>query len=116
MILDFIPNFTSDHSAWFNSSVAREGDYTDYYVWRDPSNLEEYTTDPVNVEPELPNNWVSRKIIGRTFLLPKKPNDNGKCFIRRCTNWRQIWITFEARPLKKSRQNSEEKHFFQKIR
>ncbi len=72
MILDFIPNFTSDHSAWFNSSVAREGDYTDYYVWRDPSNLEEYTTDPVNVEPELPNNWVSRKIIGRTFLLPKK--------------------------------------------
>lgn len=49
IILDFVPNHTSDRHEWFEKSVKREGKYTDYYLWADGKNN--------NTEP--PNNWVS---------------------------------------------------------
>ena len=47
IVLDLIPNHSSDEHDWFFKSVAREGKYADYYVWRN------CTSD------KMPNNWVS---------------------------------------------------------
>lgn len=45
IIMDFVPNHTSDQHDWFLKSVektvANGTDYTDFYIWRD-----------------APNNWV----------------------------------------------------------
>lgn len=52
VILDFVPNHSSDEHEWFVKSENRESGYEDYYVWHDGkpgSNLEQ--NDP-------PNNWV----------------------------------------------------------
>lgn len=52
VILDFVPNHSSDEHEWFVKSENREGGYEDYYVWHDGipgNNLDQ--NDP-------PNNWV----------------------------------------------------------
>ncbi|XP_025831767.1 maltase 1-like [Agrilus planipennis] len=46
IILDFVPNHTSDQHAWFQLSKNRTAGYEDYYVWMDGLN----STTP-------PNNW-----------------------------------------------------------
>ncbi|XP_040467590.1 neutral and basic amino acid transport protein rBAT [Falco naumanni] len=51
LIMDLIPNHTSDKHRWFQLSRNRTGKYTDYYVWRD------CTQAAGAVAP--PNNWVS---------------------------------------------------------
>uniref|UniRef100_A0A8P0T160 Solute carrier family 3 member 1 n=2 Tax=Canis lupus TaxID=9612 RepID=A0A8P0T160_CANLF len=51
LIIDFIPNHTSDKHAWFQLSRNRTGKYTDYYIWHDCTH-ENGTTIP-------PNNWLS---------------------------------------------------------
>ncbi|KAK2506323.1 hypothetical protein MC885_020847 [Smutsia gigantea] len=51
LIIDFIPNHTSDKHAWFQLSRNQTGKYTDYYIWHDCPH-ENGTTTP-------PNNWVS---------------------------------------------------------
>ena len=43
VILDFIPNHTSDKHPWFIKSKNKTGNYSDFYVWSE----------------EIPNNWVS---------------------------------------------------------
>ncbi|XP_035904907.1 maltase 2-like [Anopheles stephensi] len=55
IILDFVPNHTSDQCEWFQRSVAREAPYTDYYVWQDGR------ADPSgsNGTRLPPNNWQS---------------------------------------------------------
>ena len=53
VIMDFVPNHSSDEHEWFNKSVNGEDPYTDYYVWADPKGLDE------NGLPIPPNNWVS---------------------------------------------------------
>ncbi|XP_017868310.1 PREDICTED: maltase A3 [Drosophila arizonae] len=35
IILDFVPNHSSDENVWFQKSVRREKGYEDYYVWHD---------------------------------------------------------------------------------
>lgn len=55
LMLDFIPNHTSDQHQWFiESATGNPGIYKDFYVWHDGT---------PNVEnpdrPFLPNNWVS---------------------------------------------------------
>ncbi|KAL7738178.1 hypothetical protein ACLKA6_006517 [Drosophila palustris] len=35
IILDFVPNHSSDENVWFKKSVKREKGYEDYYVWHD---------------------------------------------------------------------------------
>uniref|UniRef100_A0A1A8IX68 Amino acid transporter heavy chain SLC3A1 n=1 Tax=Nothobranchius kuhntae TaxID=321403 RepID=A0A1A8IX68_NOTKU len=48
LIMDFIPNHTSDRHRWFNLSRNRDPLYEDYYIWAD-----------CNVTSPKPNNWVS---------------------------------------------------------
>uniref|UniRef100_A0A3Q3W155 Amino acid transporter heavy chain SLC3A1 n=1 Tax=Mola mola TaxID=94237 RepID=A0A3Q3W155_MOLML len=48
LIMDFIPNHTSDRHPWFNLSRTRDPHYKDYYVWTD-----------CNETTPRPNNWVS---------------------------------------------------------
>lgn len=49
VILDFVPNHSSDQHIWFKMSENREPGYEDFYIWKDP-----------NPETGLePNNWVS---------------------------------------------------------
>ena len=59
IILDFVPNHSSDEHEWFLKSVAREEPYTDYYVWADPKAFNE------DGQPLPPNNWAS---INRIFI------------------------------------------------
>ncbi|HEY0305638.1 MAG TPA: alpha-amylase family glycosyl hydrolase [Longimicrobiales bacterium] len=49
VILDFVPNHTSDEHAWFaNSRAARSSAKRDWYIWRDPA-----------PDGGPPNNWLS---------------------------------------------------------
>jgi alpha-glucosidase len=49
LVLDFVPNHTSDRHPWFvESSVARASPRRDWYIWRDPA--------PGGGPP---NNWLS---------------------------------------------------------
>ncbi|XP_072158588.1 maltase 2-like [Bemisia tabaci] len=51
LIVDFVPNHTSDQHEWFKKSVRKESPYDDYYIWRDASSWN-------GSEPVPPNNWV----------------------------------------------------------
>jgi alpha-glucosidase len=54
VILDFVPNHTSDQHPWFvESRSSRESAKRDWYLWRDPA---EGDGPP---EARLPNNWMS---------------------------------------------------------
>ncbi|WP_040486313.1 alpha-amylase family glycosyl hydrolase [Lutibaculum baratangense] len=49
LILDFVPNHTSDQHAWFRESrSSRENAKRDWYIWRDPA-----------PDGGPPNNWIS---------------------------------------------------------
>ncbi|XP_066137641.1 maltase 2-like [Euwallacea fornicatus] len=52
VLLDFVPNHTSDDHLWFNSSAFRTSGYEDYYVWADGKVDEDGNKLP-------PNNWLS---------------------------------------------------------
>lgn len=51
IILDFVPNHSSDQCEWFIKSANREEGYEDFYIWSD-GKLNE------NGERVPPNNWV----------------------------------------------------------
>ncbi|NWY62098.1 SLC31 protein, partial [Chionis minor] len=51
VIMDLIPNHTSDKHRWFQLSRNRTGKYTDYYIWQDCALAAGSVTSP--------NNWVS---------------------------------------------------------
>lgn len=53
IMLDFVPNHSSNKHEWFEKSVRREKPYDEYYTWADPVYI-----DGVD-EPQPPNNWVS---------------------------------------------------------
>ncbi|XP_052892698.1 maltase A1-like [Anopheles moucheti] len=59
VILDFVPNHTSDEHEWFVKSVNNEGDYRDYYVWRN-----------AGTNQGTPNNWQSVFHTPAWTLLP----------------------------------------------
>ncbi|XP_013786502.1 maltase 1-like [Limulus polyphemus] len=52
IILDFVPNHSSNNHWWFQQSEKRVDPYTDYYVWADPK------PSPDGGRKE-PNNWKS---------------------------------------------------------
>ncbi|XP_055540589.1 alpha-glucosidase-like [Wyeomyia smithii] len=51
VLLDFIPNHSSDKHEWFNKSVARDPEYDEFYTWH-PGKV-------VDGEHQPPNNWIS---------------------------------------------------------
>uniref|UniRef100_A0A8C5MHG8 Amino acid transporter heavy chain SLC3A1 n=1 Tax=Leptobrachium leishanense TaxID=445787 RepID=A0A8C5MHG8_9ANUR len=51
LIIDLIPNHTSNKHEWFELSRSRTGKYTDYYIWHDCELTGDQWTPP--------NNWVS---------------------------------------------------------
>jgi alpha-glucosidase len=53
LILDFVPNHTSDEHEWFRKSENRVPGYENYYVWRD-GKIDPYTNLMVP-----PTNWLS---------------------------------------------------------
>lgn len=53
VILDFVPNHSSDEHEWFQKSVANDAEYADFYIWH-PGKLD--PTDNVTMLP--PSNWV----------------------------------------------------------
>ncbi|PNF21613.1 Maltase 2 [Cryptotermes secundus] len=52
VILDFVPNHSSDEHEWFVKSAQNDVDYSDFYVWHDGKVL----TNGTRVRP---NNWQS---------------------------------------------------------
>lgn len=53
IILDFVPNHTSDQHEWFQKSIKREPGFENYYVWMNcPMSLAGNTR-------MWPNNWVN---------------------------------------------------------
>ena len=49
MLLDLVPNHTSDRHAWFQDALGgRDAQHRDFYVWADPK-----------PDGSPPNNWVS---------------------------------------------------------
>ena len=54
LIMDFVPNHTSNKHDWFQKSVRRESDYSDYYIWAQGKN------------GGPPNNWVTTRILFST--------------------------------------------------
>ncbi|XP_047020676.1 maltase A3-like [Helicoverpa zea] len=51
VVLDYVPNHTSNESEWFVNSAKRNGTYADYYVWANGK------TDESGSYP--PSNWIS---------------------------------------------------------
>lgn len=51
VMLDFVPNHTSNEMEWFQMSENRQGKYADYYVWHDGKRDDDGNRIP-------PNNWV----------------------------------------------------------
>jgi alpha-glucosidase len=50
VIMDFVPNHTSDKHQWFIKSVAKDPEFIDYYVWHDGK------PNPLGGRPLPPNN------------------------------------------------------------
>ena len=46
LIMDLIPNHSSDQHEWFKKSIQGEEPYTDYYIWQGCT------------QSRKPNNWV----------------------------------------------------------
>lgn len=53
LILDFVPNHTSDEHEWFKKSVRREAGYENFYIWH-PGKVNNVTG-----KRSPPNNWLS---------------------------------------------------------
>lgn len=53
VIMDFVPNHSSNEHEWFLKSENLTEGYEDYYVWRDGAD---------NDDQKPPNNWVSYKL------------------------------------------------------
>ena len=53
VIIDFIPNHTSNRHPWFNASLSSDPKYKDYYVWHNGINGSN------SGQPGVPNNWRS---------------------------------------------------------
>jgi glycosidase len=57
LILDLVPNHSSDQHEWFAKSLKKEEPYSDYYVWAKPKNHAQVAAK--GAKPEPPSNWVT---------------------------------------------------------
>lgn len=64
IILDFVPNHSSDQCDWFLKSIQRDPVYENYYIWND--GILNATTGL----RQPPNNWVSIMIL---VIILKNP-------------------------------------------
>lgn len=55
VIMDFVPNHSSDKHVWFEKSVKKIEPYTNYFIWHEGK-----IVDGVR---KPPNNWVSFSLI-----------------------------------------------------
>lgn len=53
IILDFVPNHTSDQHEWFKKSAMNDSEYSDFYVWHNGK----VNPGGVNLPRVPPNNW-----------------------------------------------------------
>ncbi|KAJ4436648.1 hypothetical protein ANN_16779 [Periplaneta americana] len=53
LVMDFIPNHSSNLHKWFQRSIKKQDPYTHYYVWADAKGFES------DGKPVPPNNWMS---------------------------------------------------------
>ncbi|XP_036334552.1 maltase A2-like [Rhagoletis pomonella] len=53
IIMDFVPNHSSNECEWFKKSIRREDGYDDVYVWSDGK------IDPETGERQEPSNWLA---------------------------------------------------------
>lgn len=66
LMVDFIPNHSSDKHEWFEKSRRREEGYDDWYIWH-PGSVDEHG------EHQPPNNWAS------VFSIPnRKARERGE--------------------------------------
>lgn len=56
IILDFVPNHSSNESEWFVKSEMKEDNYDDWYVWKDANGFD------AEGDPIPPTNWVSENV------------------------------------------------------
>ena len=56
IIMDYVPNHSSDKHPWFEKSIKRIDPYTNYYVWLDGKCIEGEERTEENCQ--VPNNWV----------------------------------------------------------
>ena len=88
LILDFVPNHTSDQHSWFLASRSgREDAQRGWYIWRDPA-LPNGADDRRPSSERYPNNWTSQfggpawgwdEATGQFYLhsfLPQQPDLN----------------------------------------
>ncbi|RZF35392.1 hypothetical protein LSTR_LSTR013008 [Laodelphax striatellus] len=86
LILDFVPNHSSDKNDWFQKSIKRTKPYDNYYIWKAPKGFDS------SGKPIPPNNWISvfnlksawtyNKERGEFYLhtfLDKQPDLNYRC-------------------------------------
>ncbi len=60
ILLDFVPNHTSNLHEWFIRSEEGDPRYRDFYIWRKPR------------EGREPNNWISKKNTGSVWEYSEK--------------------------------------------
>lgn len=58
LIIDVVPNHSSDQCEWFLKSIKKEGKYNEYFVWRNASNQDQLSN--TSITPTPPNNWLSK--------------------------------------------------------
>ncbi|KAL7047366.1 hypothetical protein ACKWTF_002884 [Chironomus riparius] len=54
ILLDLVPNHTSDQHEWFQKSVRRETGFENFYVWKNCT-----VENGTNIITEYPNNWIA---------------------------------------------------------
>lgn len=86
IILDFVPNHSSDQCEWFKKSAAREEGYEDFYIWADGKINEDGEMDP-------PNNWVSTGFIGSKCHL------NSYVYLAICILWFRLDLASRKRTI-----------------
>lgn len=64
IILDFVPNHTSDKHNWFQLSVNRVKEYEDFYIWHDG-----YPDEKNLTSRKPPNNWVRHYIKYLRYII-----------------------------------------------